>query len=57
MGKCKKAVKIFKGVSKEFPKGDYYDQTLFGLVISQLRCGNNKDAEKNFNRLRTLYPD
>lgn len=57
MGKCKKAVKIFKEVSKEFPKGDYYDQTLFGLVISQLRCGKNKDAEKNFNRLQTLYPD
>jgi tetratricopeptide (TPR) repeat protein len=57
MGKCKKAVKIFKEVLKEFPKGDYYDQTLFGLVISQLRCGNNKDAEKNFTRLRTLYPD
>lgn len=57
MGKCKKAVKIFKEVSEKFPQGDYYDQTLFGLVVSQLSCGNNKDAEENFTRLRSLYPD
>lgn len=56
MGHNKNACKIFQKACKKFPKGDHLDKILFGLITTHLRSGKLKDAEKNFSRLRELYP-